>query len=52
MNEFLKMMDLTFRRDGETGRPRVNKPGSYLDRVQKELGEYFSTRLVKEAEAE
>jgi Predicted ATPase, RNase L inhibitor (RLI) homolog len=52
MNEFLKLMDLTFRRDGETGRPRVNKPGSYLDRVQKELGEYFSTRVVKEAEAE
>ncbi|MGC9104834.1 MAG: ribosome biogenesis/translation initiation ATPase RLI [Thermoprotei archaeon] len=50
MNLFLKMMNLTFRRDGETGRPRVNKPGSYLDRVQKETGEYYSTKVVKEKE--
>ncbi|MGC8569219.1 MAG: ribosome biogenesis/translation initiation ATPase RLI [Nitrososphaeria archaeon] len=41
MNEFLKSMGLTYRRDEETGRPRVNKPGSKLDREQKEKGEYY-----------
>jgi len=42
MNEFLKELDITFRRDADTGRPRVNKVGSYLDRLQKEKGEYYS----------
>ncbi len=41
MNLFLKNLGVTFRRDPETGRPRVNKPGSYLDRKQRELGEYY-----------
>ncbi|MDP8023726.1 MAG: ribosome biogenesis/translation initiation ATPase RLI [Conexivisphaerales archaeon] len=41
MNSFLKEMGLTYRRDEETGRPRVNKPGSKLDREQKEKGEYY-----------
>jgi len=40
-NQFLKEMNITFRRDPETGRPRANKPGSQLDRIQKELGEYY-----------
>ncbi|BFH73350.1 ribosome biogenesis/translation initiation ATPase RLI [Sulfurisphaera javensis] len=48
MNEFLKELGITFRRDMETGRPRVNKPGSYLDRLQKETGEYYSLKVVKE----
>ncbi|MEM3350081.1 MAG: ribosome biogenesis/translation initiation ATPase RLI, partial [Saccharolobus sp.] len=42
MNEFLKQLYITFRRDADTGRPRVNKLGSYLDRLQKEKGEYYS----------
>ncbi|TRM83905.1 ribosome biogenesis/translation initiation ATPase RLI, partial [Sulfolobus sp. A20-N-F6] len=42
MNEFLKELDITFRRDPDTGRPRINKLGSYLDRLQKEKGEYYS----------
>jgi len=41
MNEFLKNLQTTFRRDLKTGRPRVNKPGSYLDRYQKSIGEYY-----------
>ncbi len=41
MNRFLKNVGITFRRDPKTGRPRVNKPGSYLDRKQKSLGEYY-----------
>ncbi|MDG6988358.1 MAG: ribosome biogenesis/translation initiation ATPase RLI [Nitrososphaerota archaeon] len=41
MNEFLKLVGLTYRRDVNTGRPRVNKPGSKLDREQKEKGAYY-----------
>ncbi|MBM1154554.1 ribosome biogenesis/translation initiation ATPase RLI [archaeon] len=41
MNMFLKMLQITFRRDPDTGRPRVNKEGSALDRYQKQIGEYY-----------
>ncbi|KAF5084017.1 Vitamin B12 import ATP-binding protein BtuD [anaerobic digester metagenome] len=41
MNSFLSDVGITFRRDKETKRPRVNKFGSYLDREQKEKGEYY-----------
>ena len=41
MNLFLKELGVTFRRDPQTGRPRVNKEGSYLDRMQKAKGEYY-----------
>lgn len=41
MNKFLGNLNVTFRRDKETKRPRVNKLDSYLDREQKELGEYY-----------
>lgn len=41
MNKFLKDLKITFRRDKETKRPRVNKLDSYLDREQKESGEYY-----------
>ena len=41
MNMFLKEVDVTFRRDNDTNRPRINKPGSRLDREQKERGEYY-----------
>jgi len=51
MNEFLKELRITFRRDMDTGRPRVNKPGSYLDRLQKETGEYYSLKVIKEESA-
>lgn len=41
MNRFLSNLDITFRRDEETRRPRVNKPESNLDREQKRIGEYY-----------
>lgn len=41
MNRFLSDEGITFRRDKETKRPRVNKQNSYLDREQKEKGEYY-----------
>jgi ATP-binding cassette subfamily E protein 1 len=41
MNDFLSNLDVTFRRDERTGRPRINKPGSRLDRQQKKQGEYY-----------
>ncbi len=40
-NKFLKEMNITFRRDPETGRPRANKEGSQRDIMQKEKGEYY-----------
>jgi ATP-binding cassette subfamily E protein 1 len=40
MNMFLANLGITFRRD-KTGRPRINNPGSYLDREQKAAGEYY-----------
>lgn len=45
MNSFLKDMNVTFRRDPQTKRPRVNKEGSRLDREQKDIGEYYYTRI-------
>jgi len=41
MNIFLKELGVTFRRDEESNRPRVNKPDSRLDREQKAAGEYY-----------
>ena len=41
MNAFLSDLDVTFRRDERTSRPRINKPGSQLDREQKAEGEYY-----------
>ncbi len=44
MNSFLKDMAITFRRDPQTKRPRVNKEDSRLDRHQKKIGEYYYIR--------
>jgi len=41
MNQFLKMMDITFRRDPNNFRPRINKCNSQLDADQKRAGNYF-----------
>ncbi len=41
MNRFLKKIGITFRRDEETKRPRVNKLDSQLDRRKKAKGEYY-----------
>jgi len=40
-NVFLKQVNVTFRKDPQTGRPRANKLNSQLDREQKEKGNYF-----------
>jgi ATP-binding cassette subfamily E protein 1 len=47
MNMFLKEMEVTFRRDPATRRPRVNKDGSKLDKFQKQIGEYYYVRIRK-----
>lgn len=41
MNRFLADLDVTFRRDPDTNRPRVNKPDSRLDREQRSVGEFY-----------
>jgi ATP-binding cassette subfamily E protein 1 len=45
MNKFLKILDITFRRDPENYRPRINKWQSVLDREQKSAGNYFSVEF-------
>mmetsp|Transcript_56591 Transcript_56591/g.148534 ORF Transcript_56591/g.148534 Transcript_56591/m.148534 type:complete len:690 (-) Transcript_56591:644-2713(-) len=40
-NSFLKMLDVTFRRDPTNFRPRVNKKNSSKDREQKAAGQHF-----------
>ncbi len=46
MNIFLKELGVTFRRDEESNRPRVNKPESRLDREQKAMDEYYYEPLA------
>jgi len=46
MNRFLAALGITFRRD-KTGRPRINKPGSFLDREQMAAGEYYYAEISK-----
>ncbi|HDI01749.1 MAG TPA: ribosome biogenesis/translation initiation ATPase RLI [Candidatus Bathyarchaeota archaeon] len=48
MNRFLRDVGITFRRDPETKRPRVNKEGSRLDRLQKAMGEYYYVKPEEE----
>ena len=43
MNSFLKVAGITMRRDKDTRRPRINKPGSTLDSEQKANEEYYYT---------
>ncbi len=40
-NTFLRIMEITFRRDSITKRPRVNKLGSSKDQYQKRINEYY-----------
>lgn len=42
INRFLRTVDVTFRRDPNTGRPRANKPGSQKDREQKRSDDYYA----------
>lgn len=41
MNRFLKDLNITFRRDEDSGRPRVNKLGSVKDKEQKASGNLY-----------
>lgn len=41
MNTFLKELGITFRRDLQNSRPRINKPGSQKDKQQKQKGNYY-----------
>lgn len=41
MNRFLRSLDITYRRDETSMRPRVNKTNSRLDRGQKQSGHFY-----------
>uniref|UniRef100_A0A7S0W5I5 Uncharacterized protein n=1 Tax=Hemiselmis tepida TaxID=464990 RepID=A0A7S0W5I5_9CRYP len=41
MNKFLTQLEITFRRDPENYRPRINKSDSVKDKEQKAAGTYF-----------
>jgi ATP-binding cassette, sub-family E, member 1 len=41
MNQFLRSLDITYRRDETSMRPRVNKSESRLDREQKQSGHFY-----------
>lgn len=41
MNKFLRSVDITYRRDYNNYRPRINKEHSQLDQEQKERGQYY-----------
>ena len=47
MNVFLFEMGITFRRDPETKRPRINKVDSKLDKEQKNSGEFYYTAATE-----
>lgn len=42
MNKFLAGVDVTFRRDHDSKRPRINKESSRKDREQRSSGDYYS----------
>jgi len=41
MNKFLELLGITFRRDPNNYRPRINKLESVKDMEQKRAGQYF-----------
>jgi len=41
MNRFLRSLDISFRRDEKSLRPRINKLDSRLDKQQKEAGNFY-----------
>ena len=42
MNRFLQSVNITFRRDHDSKRPRINKPDSRKDREQRSDGDFYS----------
>lgn len=49
-NKLLEDLNVTFRRDPDTLRPRVNKEGSRLDRYLKEIKEYYYSLPLEDQE--
>ena len=41
MNKVLKMLEITYRKDKDTNRARINKPGSQLDQEQRRKQQYY-----------
>ena len=41
MNRVLKMLEITYRKDKDSNRARINKPNSQLDKEQKSKGNYY-----------
>ncbi|MBI1972530.1 ribosome biogenesis/translation initiation ATPase RLI [Candidatus Woesearchaeota archaeon] len=41
MNRVLKMLNITYRKDRQTGRAQINKPDSQLDKEQKKAEKYY-----------
>jgi len=55
MNKFLRLMEISFRRDPTNFRPRINKHNSQKDQEQKAAGNYFlmdDEKISKEDEDE
>ena len=52
MNKFLRLMEITFRRDPSNFRPRINKYKSIKDQEQKASGNYFLMEAVITKEEE
>ncbi|MBI4258225.1 MAG: ribosome biogenesis/translation initiation ATPase RLI [Thaumarchaeota archaeon] len=52
MNRFLRELGITYRRDVDSGRPRVNKPGSKLDRHQKVVEQFYYMSNTSTEESE
>jgi ATP-binding cassette subfamily E protein 1 len=44
MNGLLSQLGITLRRDPDSKRPRINKPGSVKDVEQKKANEYYYTK--------
>jgi ATP-binding cassette subfamily E protein 1 len=42
MNRFLETVGVTFRRDHDSSRPRINKEKSRKDREQRASGDFYS----------
>lgn len=49
-NRFLEQLDVTFRKDPINLRPRINKKGSRLDKLQKANGEYYLFEVTEEVD--
>lgn len=41
INQFMKQLGVTMRKDMHSGRPKINKYGSYKDKEQRNTGQYF-----------